>query len=195
MTCDKRTSRCFCTTKGIIGHYCEKCDEQNHYFGNPKESTCYYNLSIDFQYTFNMSKYEDRHFNKINFMNMPHRPDLDVDFTITCSNKALFNISFGSATLPHRVLHERMECTTYKFRFSHHDYLFGAENGSFYVSVYSFNYPFILQISFSQHRALDLIQFFVTFSSCFLTLLILAAILWKIKQKYDMYRRRQVRLI
>lgn len=49
----------------------------------------------------------------------------------------------------------------------------------------------MLQISFSQHRTLDLLQFFVTFSSCFLTLLIIAAILWKIKQKYDMYRRRQ----
>lgn len=116
LNCDKRTSRCFCTTKGQIGHNCEKCDEQNHYFGNPKESTCYYNLSIDFQYTFNMSKYEDRYFNKINFMNMPHRPDLDVDFSISCSSKAFFNISFGSASLPHRILHERMECTSYKFR-------------------------------------------------------------------------------
>lgn len=98
--CDKQSGRCFCTTKGITGFHCEKCDESNHYyhyyFGSPKESTCYYNLSIDFQYTFNMSKTDDRHFNKINFMNMPHRPDLDVDFTITCSNKALFNISFGS---------------------------------------------------------------------------------------------------
>jgi len=190
-SCDKRTSRCFCTTKGITGNFCEKCDEQNHYFGNPRESTCYYNLSIDFQYTFNMSKYEDRHFNKINFMNTPIRSDLDVDFTITCSNKAFFNISFSSATLPHQVAHEKMECTTYKFRFSHHEHLFGAENGSFFVSVHSFQYPFILQISFSQHRALDLIQFFVTFSSCFLTLLILAAILYKIKQRVDMYRRRQ----
>ena len=95
--CDKRTGRCFCTTKGMIGHHCQNCDQSNHYFGNPtKESTCFYNLSIDFQYTFNMSKNDDRHYNKINFMNMPHRPDLDVDFTISCSNRALFNISFGS---------------------------------------------------------------------------------------------------
>jgi len=48
--CDKKTGRCFCTTKGTTGHYCDKCDEQNHYFSNPssKDSTCYYNLSIDF---------------------------------------------------------------------------------------------------------------------------------------------------
>lgn len=29
------------------------------------------------------------------------------------------------------------------------------------------------------------------FYRCFLLLLLIAAILWKIKQKYDMYRRRQ----
>merc|ERR1711942_316122 len=33
--------------------------------------------------------------------------------------------------------------------------------------------------------------FFITFSTCFLALLLIAAILWKIKQKYDRYRRRQ----
>ena len=32
---------------------------------------------------------------------------------------------------------------------------------------------------------------FITFSTCFLALLLIAAILWKIKQKYDRYRRRQ----
>merc|ERR1712045_732592 len=37
----------------------------------------------------------------------------------------------------------------------------------------------------------DLLQFFITFSTCFLALLLIAAILWKIKQKYDRYRRRQ----
>jgi len=46
-------------------------------------------------------------------------------------------------------------------------------------------------ISFSQHPKLDLLQFFITFSTCFLALLLIAAILWKIKQKYDRYRRRQ----
>ena len=31
----------------------------------------------------------------------------------------------------------------------------------------------------------------IFFSRCFLALLLIAAILWKIKQKYDRYRRRQ----
>ena len=33
------------------------------------------------------------------------------------------------------------------------------------------------------------------YCSCFLALLIIAAILWKIKQKYELYRRRQVRIV
>ena len=96
-TCNSQTGRCFCNTKGIVGHHCEKCDEHNHYFGNPIVSTCFYNLSIDFQYTFNMSKYEDRHYKRINFMNIPPKPDVDVDFTISCSVPAYFNISIGSS--------------------------------------------------------------------------------------------------
>lgn len=40
----------------------------------------------------------------------------------------------------------------------------------------------------------EFMDFLLTLLSCFLTLLIIAAILWKVKQKYDMYRRRQVRI-
>lgn len=221
--CNRETGKCHCTTKGIIGESCEKCDEQNHYFGNPTEKggSCYYNLTIDFQYTFNMSKVDDKYLTRINFMNVPMKPDVDVDFTITCSKSAYVNISIGSRkykylfeylkcnkqvdvtivviliffhfpdSLPVRTLHEVLDCGSFKLRFSHDEHLFGIENTTFYVNVYRFDTPFILQISFSQHRTLDLLQFFVTFSSCFLTLLIIAAILWKIKQRYDMYRRRQ----
>ncbi|RWS30423.1 attractin-like protein [Leptotrombidium deliense] len=191
--CDRGNGKCYCSTKGIVGHHCDRCDEQNHYFGNPTEEggTCYYNLTIDFQYTFNMSKSDDRYYTKINFMNVPIKPDIDVDFSISCSEQASVNVSIGSTSFPTRVLLERYECGSIKYRFSHDENLFGVENTTFYVHVFGFSTPFILQISFSQHRTLDLLQFFVTFSSCFLSLLIIAAVLWKIKQKYDMYRRRQ----
>lgn len=93
---------------------------------------------------------------------------------------------------------------------------------TFYVYVYDFKPPLWIQISFSQYPKLNLQQFFITFSSyvssdcsrfcnyyyhfhyiefllwhsrCFLLLLLVAAILWKLKQKYDMYRRRQVSLV
>ncbi|XP_054167519.1 attractin-like protein 1 [Oppia nitens] len=191
--CNRESGKCHCTTKGITGHHCEKCDEQNNYIGNPQEEggSCFYNLTMGYQYTFNMSKPDDRFYTRINFMNVPMTPDIDVEFMIQCQESALVNISIGSASFPIRNLHERLECGNFKLRFSHDENLFGIENTTFYVNVFAFSTPFVLQISFSQHRTLDLLQFFVTFSSCFLTLLIIAAILWKIKQKYDLYRRRQ----
>ncbi|XP_015904894.1 attractin-like protein 1 isoform X2 [Parasteatoda tepidariorum] len=191
--CHRETGRCYCTTKGINGPHCNRCDESNHYVGNPEEEngSCFYNLSIDFQYTFNMSKPEDRHYTNINFMNIPVKPDVDVDFTISCSDSALVNISVASSSSPEKFLDENHKCGTFKLRFSHDDHVFGADNSTFYVYVFNFNTPFVLQISFSQHRQLDLLQFFITFSSCFLSLLIMAAVMWKIKQKYDLYRRRQ----
>ncbi|KAK9398572.1 Attractin like 1 [Crotalus adamanteus] len=39
---------------------------------------------------------------------------------------------------------------------------------------------------------MDLVQFFVTFFSCFLSLLLVAAVVWKIKQSCWASRRREV---
>ncbi|XP_064190789.1 attractin-like [Anguilla rostrata] len=47
-------------------------------------------------------------------------------------------------------------------------------------------------IAFSQHsNFMDLVQFFVTFFSCFLSLLLVAAVVWKIKQSCWASRRRE----
>ena len=83
--CDHRSGNCFCTTKGVTGDHCEKCDTQNHYFGNPMNESCYYDLAIDYQFTFNLSKPEDKHYTAINFKNVPTKADVDVDFQISCS--------------------------------------------------------------------------------------------------------------
>jgi hypothetical protein len=46
------------------------------------------------------------------------------------------------------------------------DYTFGSEdNTTFYVYVYDFQSPLWIIISFSQHPKLDLLQFFITFST------------------------------
>ncbi|CAM2117790.1 unnamed protein product [Caretta caretta] len=50
-----------------------------------------------------------------------------------------------------------------------------------------------LKVAFSQHNTImDLVQFFVTFFSCFLSLLLVAAVVWKIKQTCWASRRREV---
>lgn len=104
--CSRETGKCSCTTKGITGHHCEKCDETNNYVGNPTGdlhdgfggggSSCFYNLSTSYSYTFNMSKPDDQFYTRINFMNMPLSSEIDIEFTVTCQESALVNISVGS---------------------------------------------------------------------------------------------------
>ncbi|XP_037944617.1 attractin-like protein 1 [Teleopsis dalmanni] len=195
--CHPDTGKCYCNTKGIVGDHCEKCDSQNHYHGDPLKSSCYYELTIDYQFTFNLSKKEDRHFTQINFRNSPVKPEVDADFTITCSVPAKMDISVKRVGAPEKLIFVGINCSTFRHRFPKTEYAFGHsldDNSSlttFYVFVHDFQPPIWIQIAFSQYPKLNLQQFFITFSTCFLLLLLMAAILWKIKQKYDMFRRRQ----
>ncbi|XP_017848030.1 attractin-like protein 1 isoform X2 [Drosophila busckii] len=197
--CHADTGKCFCNTKGIVGDHCEKCDTQNHYIGDPLRGSCYYELTIDYQFTFNLSKKEDRHFTQINFRNSPAKPEIDADFTITCSVPAKMDISVKRAGSPEKLILVGVNCSAFRHRFLKTEYQFGpatlpGDNSSlttFYVFVHDFQPPIWIQIAFSQYPKLNLQQFFITFSSCFLLLLLMAAVLWKIKQKYDMFRRRQ----
>uniref|UniRef100_A0A1B0BSW5 CUB domain-containing protein n=1 Tax=Glossina palpalis gambiensis TaxID=67801 RepID=A0A1B0BSW5_9MUSC len=195
--CHPDTGKCYCNTKGIVGDHCEKCDSQNHYHGDPIKSSCYYELAIDYQFTFNLSKKEDRHFRQINFRNSPVKPEIDADFTITCSVPAKMDISVARSGSKAENIFRSINCSTFRHRFAKTEYIFGnspEDNSSlttFYVMVHDFQPPIWIQIAFSQYPKLNLQQFFITFSTCFLLLLLMAAILWKIKQKYDMFRRRQ----
>ena len=85
--------------------------------------------------------------------------------------------------------------TRIKRRFSHTDYPFGTpdNNTTIHVYVYNFTPPVEIVVSFSQYLKLNLLGFFYIFLLCFLCLLIVAAVLWKVKQKYDIYTRRQVK--
>ncbi|CAH0555288.1 unnamed protein product [Brassicogethes aeneus] len=195
--CDPESGKCYCTTKGLVGDHCEKCDSANHYNSDPINKSCYYDLTIDYQFTFNLSKKEDRHYTQINFRNSPNKADIDADFSIQCSVLAKMNITIRRGnSKEEKPIYIEHNCTTlFKTRFFKSDYNFGVEDNvtltTFYVYVYDFQPPLWIQISFSQYPKLNLQQFFITFSSCFLLLLLSAALSWKIKQRFDMYRRRQ----
>ncbi|XP_021361114.1 attractin-like isoform X3 [Mizuhopecten yessoensis] len=193
-TCDNKTGVCFCRTRGVVGDRCEKCDVPHKYYGDPRKGgTCFYDLVTDYQFTFNLSKRDDKYYTQINFMNIPSSSDRDVDFKVNCSDdKAFLNISVRTRSKSEVIFVESYSCNYFRDKFEHQDYSFGSsENTTFLVYVYNFQTPFWLQISFSQFPKIDLVHFFVTFFSCFLSLLIIAAVLYKIKHKYDNYRRRQ----
>jgi hypothetical protein len=52
---------------------------------NSKNNSFQDDLAIDYQFTFNLSKSDDKHFTAINFKNEPTKIDVDVDFSISCS--------------------------------------------------------------------------------------------------------------
>ena len=40
--CHPETGKCYCTTKGIAGDHCERCDTNNHYHGDPtNKGSCF----------------------------------------------------------------------------------------------------------------------------------------------------------
>lgn len=168
--CNPESGKCYCSTKGLAGDHCEKCDATNHYHGDPKKDSCYYDLTIDYQFTFNLSKKEDRHYTQINFRNSPVKADIDADFTITCSVPARMNITIRTLNQSQeKVLFANVNCTTFRQRFSKGDHQFGYDNNvtitTFYVYVYDFQPPLWIQIAFSQYPKLNLQQFFITFST------------------------------
>lgn len=56
--------------------------------------SCTDDLHIDYQFTFNLSKPEDRHIRQINFMNVPAKSDVDTSFKIQCSKATNIKISY-----------------------------------------------------------------------------------------------------
>lgn len=126
-------------------------------------------LTIDYQFTFNLSKKEDRHFTQINFRNSPIKPDVDADFSITCSSTAKMNITIRKGNGPEIAILSEHNCSTFRSRFTKAEYSFGVEDNvtltTFYVYVYNFQPPLWIQISFSQYPKLNLQQFFITFST------------------------------
>uniref|UniRef100_A0A672H204 Attractin like 1 n=1 Tax=Salarias fasciatus TaxID=181472 RepID=A0A672H204_SALFA len=197
--CHVNTGKCFCTTKGVKGDQCQLCDSENRYLGNPLRGTCYYNLLIDYQFTFSLLQEDDRYYTSINFMATPEQANKNLDMSINASNNFNLNITWSLSSTAGTISGEEMpiiaktnikehrdsfSCEKFNFRLHH--------NITFYVYVSNFSWPIKIQIAFSQHNnIMDLVQFFVTFFSCFLSLLLVAAVVWKIKQTCWASRRRE----
>ncbi|KAF5894841.1 attractin isoform X1, partial [Clarias magur] len=197
--CNSNNGKCFCTTKGIKGDRCHQCEVENRYQGNPLKGTCYYTLLIDYQFTFSLTQEDDRYYTAINFVATPDEQNRDLDMIINASKNFNLNItwatSFAAGTQSGEEIHI-VSCSNikeFKDSFSNEKFDFRSNvNITFFVYVSNFTWPIKIQIAFSQHsNFMDLVQFFVTFFSCFLSLLLVAAVVWKIKQSCWASRRRE----
>ncbi|OCT96586.1 attractin isoform X1 [Xenopus laevis] len=197
--CNTNTGKCFCTTKGVKGEECQLCEVENRYQGNPLKGTCYYSLLIDYQFTFSLSQEDDRYYTAINFVATPEEQNRDLDMFINASKNFNLNITWatsftaGTQAGEETPVISKTNIKEYKDSFSNEKFDFhNNPNITFFVYVSNFTWPIKIQIAFSQHsNFMDLVQFFVTFFSCFLSLLLVAAVVWKIKQSCWASRRRE----
>uniref|UniRef100_A0A6Q2Y3U5 Attractin n=1 Tax=Esox lucius TaxID=8010 RepID=A0A6Q2Y3U5_ESOLU len=176
--CNTNNGKCFCTTKGIKGDR--------------------YTLLIDYQFTFSLSQEDDRYYTAINFVATPEEQNRDLVVFINASKNFNLNITWaasftGTQTGEEIPIVSRSSIKEFKDSFSNENFDFrNNPNITFFVYVSNFTWPIKIQIAFSQHsNFMDLVQFFVTFFSCFLSLLLVAAVVWKIKQSCWASRRRE----
>lgn len=68
----------------LISAICLNYLKNGKYLGDPKNSTCFYELHTDFVFTFSLNDEEDRNITTINFVNRPNKDDVDVVFRLEC---------------------------------------------------------------------------------------------------------------
>uniref|UniRef100_A0A8C2X7D6 Attractin-like 1a n=1 Tax=Cyclopterus lumpus TaxID=8103 RepID=A0A8C2X7D6_CYCLU len=168
--CHVNTGKCFCTTKGIKGDQCQLCDSENRYLGNPLRGTCYYNLLIDYQFTFSLLQEDDRHYTSINFMATPEQ---NLDMSINASNNFNLNITWSLSSTAGTISGEEMPIIA-RTNIKEHRDSFSCE-----------------KFNFRLHHNITFYVYASNFSCCFLSLLLVAAVVWKVKQTCWASRRRE----
>uniref|UniRef100_A0A674EZD3 Attractin-like protein 1 n=1 Tax=Salmo trutta TaxID=8032 RepID=A0A674EZD3_SALTR len=198
--CQVLTGKCYCQTKGIKGDQCQLCDSENRYLGNPLRGTCYYNLLIDYQFTFSLLQEDDHHYTAINFMATPEQSNKNLDMSINASNNFNLNITWSIGSTAGTISGEEVPIVS-KTNIQEHRDSFSCEkfnfrvnsNITFYVYVSNFSWPIKIQVRLSAANLLIdwLIDCAVSSCSCFLSLLLVAAVVWKVKQTCWASRRRE----
>ncbi|KTG31595.1 hypothetical protein cypCar_00005025, partial [Cyprinus carpio] len=162
--CQVLTGKCFCTTKGIKGDQCQLCDSENRYLGNPLRGTCYYNLLIDYQFTFSLLQEDDQHYTAINFMATPEQTSKNLDMSINASNNFNLNITWSVGSTAGTISGEEIPIVSkthikeYRDSFSCEKFSFHSNpNITFYVYVSNFSWPIKIQV----RKHLDWFDFYL----------------------------------
>ncbi|XP_039262630.2 attractin-like protein 1 [Styela clava] len=213
--CNNTTGDCFCSTKGMTGPNCEKCENSAKYYGDPvNNGTCFYRLLINYSFTFTLTPSNDKYITSINFENTPPTDgstELSFESREKC-NIRLTVYSYKPLDKPKRVkrdntsqevieyegveveVTEGIGVTKFGYYFSGSTYGFGDStiNATIRIYVSNFTVPSWIQVSLVQRNNSLLVLLLILFS-CFLVLLLLTALVWKLKMLYDACQFRRQR--
>uniref|UniRef100_A0AAF5DMY6 CUB domain-containing protein n=1 Tax=Strongyloides stercoralis TaxID=6248 RepID=A0AAF5DMY6_STRER len=203
--CNHKTGSCYCTTKGVTGDRCDRCEPK--YYGDPKNNKpCYYDLAVDFIFTFKLDNEEskDKYVTQINFFSVPYKKDTDVQFTVVCDGLSGAEVSLNLTSTENdgeiktKQLMLKNKCDNKGIRRTYSaaepGFAFGTDaNTTFLVKVDNFKTPIKIQISFAQSPPINWVLFFVIFAACFIVLLVVAGLLWMIKLRFQDWRENQRR--
>lgn len=192
-SCNHVTGKCACTTKGITGDNCNKCDAE--YKGNAENGTCYYKVIPDFQYSFRMKPDVDKEVTKLNCQITPEKEEPDIEITVKTQKdeeKVRVNITTYLNGEAEELVISSNATNDFHATVSVKDYQFGTKtNRSIRIYIYDFSTPLVIKVSVTQQASMNLLTFFLVFFACFLSLLLIAVIAWKVKTMYDVYLQRR----
>lgn len=193
-SCSPTTGHCHCLALGVKGKNCDECDTGNGYSGNASEGgVCYYAFVMSAK-TFNLTGLE-----RLSFVYYPNDKQikrsisLEISWTEESSgSKAKVNLTTFYAEKPdegEKVVHaSQVLKEPFETIFLYHDYDFGhADKFGLrgYIYDVTSNGDAVITVKISpMPETVDLLEFFLTFFGCFLSLLVIAGVVWKVRSRY-----------
>lgn len=182
---------CQCLTMGVVGPNCSKCDHD--YFGDASNGgSCYYL----FQSYLATKEFNVTGFRSFSFQYFPEMEKRSVQMVLQWTKDSLGSNAWVNVSSFYEAAPEEGEALLFSRRvvpfeadFPYHEYDFDHEN-RFGLRVYVYDIDSggnnaILQVTITQQQeTIDLLEFFLTFFGCFLSLLLLAGIVWKVRNRY-----------
>ncbi|XP_078359033.1 attractin-like protein 1 isoform X2 [Oculina patagonica] len=188
--CAADTGDCQCLTKGVTGRNCDECD--SGYSGNAAYGgSCYYSFLVSLTpQEVNLTGFKS--FNFEYFPTMEKRSvQLSIEWTEdSLGSKAWLNLTtfYDNPDEGEEVRNSR-ELIPFEAVFPYHEYEFGHEDKfGFRGYIYDIDTggnSAVLKVTVTQQpETIDLLEFFLTFFGCFLSLLVIAGIVWKVRNRY-----------
>ncbi|KAJ7392446.1 Attractin-like protein 1 [Desmophyllum pertusum] len=188
--CAADTGNCRCLTLGVDGRNCDKCSLGYRDPGNAMKGGMYFCLRLSPSY-FNLTGLKS-----FSFEYYPEMEKRSVQLRIqwkkeSLGSKAWLNLTTFYESNPdegEKVMYSR-ELIPFQAEFPYHEYDFGLENKfgfrGYIYDVDSNGKSAMLRVTISQQpETIDLLEFFLTFFGCFLSLLVIAGVVWKVRNRY-----------